>query len=80
MSSSITINKVETVTTVYTSYEILEVKVIPFQTCMVTILLSSDEGAKKIMNLAMANEDYANWNDDDQYLIDWINNQISVTA
>lgn len=77
MSNSITINKVETVTTVYTSYEILEVKVVPFQSCAISVLLSSEDGPRKIMNLIMGGEDYTNWNDDDQYLIDWINTQLS---
>ncbi len=76
MSTSITINKTETVTTVYTSYEILEVKVVPFTSCTITVLLSSDEGLKKIVNLTMSNQDYANWNDDDQYLVDWINTKL----
>lgn len=77
MNNSVTINKVETVTTVYTSYEILEVKVIPFQSCAISILLSSDNGLRKIINLRMDGEDYTNWNDDDQYLIDWINTQLT---
>ncbi len=76
MSTPLTINKIETVTTVYTSYEILEVKVVPFSSCTITVLLSSDEGGRKIENLLMPNEDYVNWNDDDQYLIDWINTKL----
>ncbi len=74
--NTISINKTETITTTYTSYEILEVKVIPFTSCMITILLSSDDNQRKIENLAMDSTDYANWNDDDQYLVDWINTKL----
>ncbi len=76
MSIPLPINKIETVTTVYTSYEILEVKIVPFISCTITVLLSSAEGVNKISNLMMNNEDYVNWNDDDQYLIDWINTKL----
>lgn len=72
-SNIISINKIETITTTYTSYEILEVKVIPFTSCMITVLLISDNNQRKIENLAMDSTDYANWNDDDQYLINWVN-------
>ena len=76
MSNKVSINKIDTVTTVYTCYEILEVKIVLFTSCMVTVLLSSDEGSKKIVNLIMINEDYINWNDNDQYLVDWINTKL----
>lgn len=78
MNSQISINKTETVITNYTSYEILEVKVIPFTSCTITVMLYSDTGVRKIENLAMDSADYANWNDNDQYLIDWINTKLSV--
>ena len=74
--NTISINKTETITTTYTSYEILEVKVIPFSSCTITVLLCSDNGQRKIENLAMDSTDYANWNDDDQYLVDWINTKL----
>ncbi len=72
----IQINYTETITVNYVYYEILEVKVVPFNSCVISIILSSELGQKRVMNLHMSEEDYKLWNDDDQYLINWINSKL----
>jgi hypothetical protein len=71
------INVTETTTINYVRYEILDVKVIPFKSCCITIILSSDKHQKRIINLTMSLDDYTLWDSDDQYLIDWINTKLS---
>jgi hypothetical protein len=72
------INVTETTTINYVRYEILDVKVIPFKSCLVVIILSSDTDQKRVMNLNMSLDDYILWDANDQYLIDWINAKLTT--
>lgn len=74
----ISINVTETIIVNYVNYEILDVKVVPFNSCTVSIILSTDNDQKRIMNFTMSLEDYSKWNNDDNYLINWINTKLSL--
>ena len=73
------INLTETIVLNYVNYSILEVKVIPFDSSIIKIILSTETDQKRIVNLYMSPQDYALWNDNDQYLFDWINSQLTTT-
>ncbi len=60
-----------------TKYRIDNVNVTPFQMATITcILCDNDDKFIEAKNFFMEGEDYANWNNNDLYLINWLNVKI----
>lgn len=67
----------KTVITTYTSYTINNIVITPFiQATMMIELFSEDKTAVCSQYLCMQGNDYADWQGDDAYLINWVNLQL----
>lgn len=60
-----------------TKYRIDNVNVTPFQMATITCILCDDNDTFiEARTFIMEGEDYANWNNNDLYLINWLNAKI----
>lgn len=59
-------------------FDISVVSVALFQSCKIRVGLYNDKG-NLVLNkiISMEGDDYLNWSNDDNYLIDWVKNKIS---
>lgn len=66
--------------TIY-GFSIMNVAVVPFEYAMISTKLF-DENGDVIINktMLMGGIDYENWNNDDQYLYDWVQGQIQLMS
>ena len=60
------------------SYKIVSVNIELFTSCTMFIIFNNDNGTKTAKNFAMTTEQYLNWNNDDSYIIELINENLET--
>jgi hypothetical protein len=60
------------------SYKIVSVNIELFNSCTMFIIFNNDNGSKIAKNFSMTTEQYLNWNNDDNYIIDLINDNLET--
>lgn len=67
----------KTIVRIISGFSIMNVSVVPFECAVIPTKLFDLSGTVIInKTFTMGGIDYANWNNDDQYLYDWIETQI----
>ena len=62
-----------------TQFKIERVEVTPFQNARIlTMIFGSNENVVDLVDYIMMGDDYNNWNNDDDYLINWVKNKIQT--
>ena len=68
----------QTSITIYTKWKIQQAYLDPFTSCTFFVnLLTDDEKMYKTEVFIMAGNEYTDWGNNDQYLVNWINTQIT---
>lgn len=64
----------------YVSFIINEVLITPFKCANIFICLNTDtfQDINNVVSLLMEGEDYQLWNNNDEYLISWIKQQLKI--
>ncbi len=68
------------VTTTVDTIKLTNISIQLFQKAIIDVVYQSNGEFIKAVQIVMEGDAYNNWLDDDQYLIDWVLTQLSLTA